>query len=178
VRRAPITRDDFDQMLVAQIASLRQRAGRLCRDQDVADDLVQDTLERALANRTRFRPGTELRSWLTTIMHNLFLDGRRRQQVRSRSIPALVAHAAEWAGASTPLSRWRRVDEATLHTAVCRLAAPLRTTLELHVRERLSHRALGARLHAHPSTIATRLHRARRQLRVWLTGKIEATADR
>jgi RNA polymerase sigma-70 factor (ECF subfamily) len=46
----------------------------LLRDQVSADDLVQDSLERALSRQNLFQPGTNLRAWLFTIMHNLHVN--------------------------------------------------------------------------------------------------------
>lgn len=64
------------------IPALRRYARALARDPDRADDLVQDCLERAVARFDQFRPGTNLRTWLFTILHNLHCDAKRRQRRR------------------------------------------------------------------------------------------------
>ena len=61
----------FGTELEVQIASLRRYARALLRDKNDADDLVQESLARALSRADRFKPGTNLRAWLFTIMHNV-----------------------------------------------------------------------------------------------------------
>ena len=64
-------------LLEPQIPALRRYAYALTRDHTAADDLVQDTLERAIS-RWALRAGdAELRSWLFALLHNLFIDGQR-----------------------------------------------------------------------------------------------------
>ena len=56
------------------IPSLRRYAIALLRDRALADDLVQDTLERGLKKFSHFQRGSDLRAWLFTLMHNLFIN--------------------------------------------------------------------------------------------------------
>jgi DNA-directed RNA polymerase specialized sigma24 family protein len=65
--------------LIEHIPRLRRYARALTRDAARADDLVQDTLERALAKLDLWRPGTDLRAWLFTLMHHLFLNQQRNR---------------------------------------------------------------------------------------------------
>src|SRR3954471_21494481 len=64
--------------IVGHIPDLRRYARALTGDQWAADDLVQDTLERACARWQLWSVGSDLRAWLFTVMHNLFVDGARR----------------------------------------------------------------------------------------------------
>jgi RNA polymerase sigma factor (sigma-70 family) len=64
--------------IVAQIPGLRRYARALTGDAWAADDLVQDTLERACSKWRLWTVGTDLRAWLFTIMHNLFANDTRR----------------------------------------------------------------------------------------------------
>jgi len=75
-----------DNELIEQIPNLRRFAMSLVRDRDNADDLVQDCMIRALSNRASFEKGTNLRSWLFKILHNLFIDGHRRRVSRPTSV--------------------------------------------------------------------------------------------
>ena len=68
---------DFHKLLEAQIPRLRRYARALTRDAR-ADDLVQDTLLRAIAKQDRWEPGTNLRAWLFTLMHNQHVNNVRR----------------------------------------------------------------------------------------------------
>jgi RNA polymerase sigma-70 factor (ECF subfamily) len=68
------------QPLVGHIPELRRYARALTGDAWAADDLVQDTLERACERWQLWAAGSDLRAWLFTLMHNLFIDGARRAQ--------------------------------------------------------------------------------------------------
>ena len=69
---------DFNHLLEAQIPKLRRYARALTRDVHRADDLVQDTIVRALAKQHLWQPGTNLRAWLFTLMHNQHVNDARR----------------------------------------------------------------------------------------------------
>src|SRR5215831_17737250 len=71
---------DHDALIAQQIPRLRRYARALTGDRAAADDLVQDTLERALSRFHLWRRGSDLRAWLFTIMHNIYVN-----QARSRS---------------------------------------------------------------------------------------------
>ena len=69
----------FKEDLVAAIPMLRGFARSLSGNRDRADDLVQETLAKAIANRDKYRPGTNLHAWLVTILRNQYYsEGRRR----------------------------------------------------------------------------------------------------
>lgn len=69
---------DFNQLLEEQIPRLRRYAIALTRNRDEADDLVQETLVRALAKSHLWQPGTDLRAWLFTMLHNQRVNAVRR----------------------------------------------------------------------------------------------------
>ncbi len=88
--------------VVAHIQRLRRYARFLCRDASDADDLVQETLVKAIGRADQFRVGTDLRAWLFSILHNTFISGTRslarRQQsstVGDTELDARVAPAQE-----------------------------------------------------------------------------------
>src|ERR1700751_3345332 len=70
--------DHFHRLLEAEIPRLRRYARALTRNAVRADDLVQDTLTRALLKRHLWQTGTDLRAWLFTIMHNQNVNIVRR----------------------------------------------------------------------------------------------------
>lgn len=73
--------DDFASLLIAALPMLRAFARSLCGDRVRADDLVQETAVRALANWVKFSPGTNLGAWLITILRNHFYsEGRKRRR--------------------------------------------------------------------------------------------------
>src|SRR5689334_13345587 len=79
--------DNFGRRLEEQIPRLRRYARVLCRDPERADDLVQDTLCRALGKRHLFVSGSNLRAWLFTILHNLYVNSVRRGRREAGEVP-------------------------------------------------------------------------------------------
>src|SRR5881397_922285 len=75
------TPDSFEAEALASIDSLYRTALRLTRDPADAEDLVQDTYLKAFRAADRFEPGTNLRAWLFTILHNTARN-RARDQAR------------------------------------------------------------------------------------------------
>jgi RNA polymerase sigma-70 factor, ECF subfamily len=69
---------EFHRLIEQQIPRLRRYARALTRNRERADDLVQDTLGRALIKEQFWQPGTNLRAWLFTIMHNQNINNIRR----------------------------------------------------------------------------------------------------
>ena len=70
---------DFDALLVQNTGFLRPIAVSLTRDTDKASNLIQETLYRALSNRDKYLPHTNIRAWLCTIMRNIFINDYRRK---------------------------------------------------------------------------------------------------
>jgi RNA polymerase sigma-70 factor (ECF subfamily) len=69
---------EFHRLIEQEIPRLRRYARALTRNRERADDLVQDTLGRALTKEQFWQPGTNLRAWLFTIMHNQNINNIRR----------------------------------------------------------------------------------------------------
>ena len=84
--------DEFKDGLLDNLPHLRAFARMLARDHVFAEDLVQDTMVQALANRSQFRPGTNLRGWLTIILRNRFYNEMRRS---SRKFEVSVEQLSE-----------------------------------------------------------------------------------
>src|SRR3954454_21680778 len=70
--------DQRRQAIIEEIPRLRRYARSLLRDREAADDLVQDSLERALSRMESWTTGESPRRWLFSIMHHLFVDQLRR----------------------------------------------------------------------------------------------------
>src|SRR4051795_9471999 len=73
-----IAMQEFGRLVEAQIPRLRRYARALTRDVTRADDLVQSCLLRAVAKQHLWQPGTDLRAWLFTILHNQYVNDVRR----------------------------------------------------------------------------------------------------
>jgi RNA polymerase sigma-70 factor, ECF subfamily len=154
----------FEQELPEIMPGLRRRAHMLESNGWSAEDLLQDTLERALSRRNHLRPGSNLAAWLGVIMKNLFVDRCRQERTRSTAHLSLTLMGSAPAECS-PEAPWESMVVADLAHLVGRLQTPLRETVELVLLGRCSYRAAAARLGVPVATIGTRLNRARRKLR-------------
>ena len=158
--------------VVAQIPQLRRYARALTGDPWAADDLVQDTLERACDRWQLWRAGSDLRAWLFTLMHNLFIDGARRatrQAGRRVDIDDVAGELAAPAGG---------VDDALdLQRCLLRLPDEQREVLLLVALQDLSYQDV-ARITGTPlGTVMSRLSRARARLRDLMEGSTGPGAD-
>src|SRR6187399_3307058 len=70
---------DFNEMLVTNTDFLKPFAITLTRDNEAAQDLFQETMFRALANKDKYNVGTNIKAWLYTIMRNIFINNYRRR---------------------------------------------------------------------------------------------------
>jgi RNA polymerase sigma-70 factor (ECF subfamily) len=70
---------EFNQLLLHNADFLKPFAINLTRDSEAANDLFQETLYKALANREKYNAGTNIKAWLFTIMRNIFINNYRRK---------------------------------------------------------------------------------------------------
>ena len=70
---------EFNEMLLSNASFLKPFAINLTRDNEAANDLYQETLYKALANREKYNVGTNIKAWLFTIMRNIFINDYRRK---------------------------------------------------------------------------------------------------
>lgn len=152
-------------LLVAQIPRLRRYARALTGDVNRADDLVQDCLARALARLGMWKPGTDMRAWLFTIMHNLFVNECRQQHLQ-RDVTAVTADTVS--GPYDNSDADVRLSE--LQSGLQHLAPEQREVLLLVSIEGLSYGQVAAVLGIPDGTVMSRLHRGRQQLRKWMSG--------
>ena len=141
-------------------------ARRLCRTNDEAQDLVQDTFERALRCSDRFQAGTNARAWLSTILRRLFLDQYRR----TKRAPQLAVPLAD------PEPIWAAVTREGLDNAVADLGDAFRMPFVLHTIEGHSYDAIALQLEIKKATVGTRINRARHKLRALLTERERLSA--
>src|SRR5260370_9987707 len=83
--------DDFRRQIEGELVFLRQIVRRWHRDRTNAEDLIQDTLLQALANTHLWRPGSNLRGWLFTIMRNQFLAAVARSKRSDAALDEIAA---------------------------------------------------------------------------------------
>lgn len=72
--------EELSQLIEQEIPRLRRYGMFLARDPEKADDLVQECLVRAIDNIDKFQPGTNIRSWLMTILHNIFVNETKKRR--------------------------------------------------------------------------------------------------
>ena len=149
--------------IVAEIPRLRRYARALTGDVVRADDLVQDTLERALGKWALWRPGN-LRAWLFSIMHNLFVNQARSPRVvdypGDEALPELPARGNQ--GDALELRDFAR--------SLARLPEEQREVLLLVGLEDLSYEDAAKVLGVPIGTVMSRLSRGRERLRAHLAG--------
>jgi RNA polymerase sigma-70 factor (ECF subfamily) len=152
----------FRQDVQASIPALRRYARALTRDGDVADDLVQDTLVRALRAEHLFLGG-DVRSWLYTILTNLNRNRLRSLSRRPTLMPIEDNDAVELAG---PEAGARDIER-----ALATLVDEQRAALLLVVLEGLTYREVAQVQGVPIGTVMSRLARARAQVKAYLDGQ-------
>ena len=160
----------FSHLIVEQIPGLRRYARALTGGKkENADDLVQDTLERAYVKWHLFRLGTHLRPWLFSIMHNVFIDEARllKHRVTISSVDDELTR--DTLTRSVAASQENHVQVRQTLTAVGQLPPDLREVLVLVTVEEFSYAQAAKILDVPVGTVMSRLSRARAQLRI-LTG--------
>ena len=178
--REPITNDDPKALqalraaeLLGAVATLRSAARRWSADWSAAEDLLQDTLERAFRTLDSYRQGTSAGAWMRTIMYRLAVDESRRQR-RERRVRQRVARQTSLVvdpvedpeeGVEPPMP-----TPAELGAAAQQLCEPFRTAFDMWANQGMSYLQISRALGVPLGTVATRLLRARRRLRLALGG--------
>ncbi|QCG88673.1 sigma-70 family RNA polymerase sigma factor [Azospirillum sp. TSH100] len=149
-----------------EIPRLRRFARAMVRDATLADDLVQECLERALSRLHLWRPGTNLRAWLFTILRNLHINGVRRRQ----PVVDIDAEAQAAIGAA-PGSQFVRMELRDLRRALALLPNEQREVVLLIGLEGISYNEAADILGISIGTVKSRLSRGRRALRLLMEGQ-------
>ena len=144
--------------LHTHIESLRRYALVLARDRDQAEDLVQETLTKAIAKADSWQPGTALRSWLFRILHNTHVSQLRRARVRSDAAPDLPEPV-------TPESQHSHVELRQVLDALQRLPDAQRAPIVMVALEDMSYAEAARSLDVPLGTFMSRLGRGREALR-------------
>jgi RNA polymerase sigma-70 factor (ECF subfamily) len=169
----PADGDVFTSEVAPHLHSLYRMALRLTQDEQAAEDLLQDTLERAFQNFKRYEPGTNVRAWLLRIMSNVRISGFRRSARRPQTssledaedfslyravrTQGIAPHDVE----AVVLNRIG--EEAILH-AIDRLPEDFRMVVVLSDVEGFSYKEMASILEVPIGTVTSRLYRGRKQL--------------
>jgi RNA polymerase sigma-70 factor (ECF subfamily) len=167
---------DFHSRLEEQIPRLRRYARALTRDVNRADDLVQDTLVRALAKQHLYQTGTNLRAWLFTLMHNQHVNDVRRANRDGSNID--VQEMSTVLVATTDPTASRQLHE--LERALARLPIEQREAILLVGLEGMRYDEAAEVLEVPIGTVRSRLSRGRDALRrlLGMEGEVRVAAIR
>ncbi len=158
----------FATQAMQYIPRLRRYARALTGDASAADDLVQDALERALVKQGLWREGTDLRAWLFTVMHNVFVN-----QVRSAAVSRTVQLDESHGDRPQPQGA-DRLEIRDLDAALQALPEEQRAVLLLVGLEQMSYDEAARVLEVPIGTVMSRLSRGRERLRRLMQGAPDA----
>ena len=150
------------QLIVPYIPNLRRYARALIGDREGADDLVQDTLERAVRKFHLWKPG-DLRAWLFSIMHNVFVN-----QLKARKI-AYEIEVDE--SIAAPMSSVTSTDLMDLDRALAAISPDQREVVLLIALEDMTYAEIARALGIPIGTVMSRLSRGREKLRRLMEGE-------
>jgi RNA polymerase sigma factor (sigma-70 family) len=149
-----------DHPIVAQIPRLRRYARALLGDRYAADDLVQDTVERAWTKFHLWREGSDLRAWLFAIMHNVFVN-----QMRSRR-PEMEQATDELPQTAVRATQGDFLEIQDVDRVLRRLPLEQREVVLLVALEQMSYEEVSKTLEIPIGTVMSRLSRGRRRVRL------------
>jgi RNA polymerase sigma-70 factor (ECF subfamily) len=151
--------NDFHEQLKALLPRLRVYALSLTRDRDNADDLVHDTVIKALGGRNSFIPGTNFSAWVFRIQRNEFISGLRRTR------PSVPIDSAVADMLSHPAHQESGLVMREFMSAFAKLSTPQREALLLAVLEGQSYEVIAEHASVSVGTIKSRISRARDTLK-------------
>jgi RNA polymerase sigma-70 factor (ECF subfamily) len=151
--------------LVELLPDLRRRAARLALTPTAADDLVQDTVERALRFSGQYDPGSNLRGWAYQILFSVFITGYRRRRRERRGLEVLTTTPSAWTQRSAFASPDAQLGlTPSTSAALESLPSGFRDVLSLIDLGDHTYREAAEMLEVPLGTVMSRLHRGRRML--------------
>jgi RNA polymerase sigma-70 factor, ECF subfamily len=156
--------NDFGRLVEAQIPRLRRYARALTHDLIRADDLVQSCLTRAVAKQHLWQPGTDLRAWLFTILHNQHVNDVRRS-LRDGNTVSIDEIAPTL---TTPSNAIARLELRDLESALGKLPPEQRQVVLLVGLEGMRYDEVAEILGVPIGTVRSRLSRGRDQLHIFM----------
>ena len=154
-----------DQQLLTWLPRLRRYARALVNNRDDADDLVQDTLERAWAKAGLWQGVSDMRAWLFSIMHNLHVDGVRRPKLHT------VTMDDDTPEVPVAATQGERLTVLDLQAALDLLPVEQKEILLLVALEDMAYADVAQALGIPIGTVMSRLSRGRERLRGLMEGR-------
>jgi len=165
-----LQKGQFEQLVLEQMDRLYNLARWLAKNSDDAQDLVQETILKALKARDQFQGGTTLTAWLYKILRNTFIDGywKRQREPLGEGQGAQISEPAdepEFLFHDAAMDRLRRFVAADINRALETLPEVWRTTILLAEVEGLNWEEVAEVMGCPLGTVQSRIFRARRLLR-------------
>lgn len=160
-----MTKIEFNTMVMRQASSLKMYALHFTHDADDANDLVQDTLLKAITYYNKFKEGTNLKGWLYTIMKNTFINNYRRFV----KISSFVTKSDEISSANLVFSSTKNQGESKfvmddIKSALSKLPAEYYVPFSMYF-EGFKYHEIADHLEIPIGTVKTRIHVARKLLK-------------
>ena len=155
--------------IAEHLPGLRARALKLCLSTSEAQDLVQDTVERALRFESSYRPGTNLRAWMHQILFSVFVTRCRRRRRERRALDVLGTDPCAWTHRDAPPAM--RALSPSVEAAVEALPSQVGAAVRLVDLAELSYKEAAAQLGVPVGTVMSRLFRGRRLLAASLSSE-------
>ena len=165
--------DSFEVEMLGHLDTLYGVSCRMTRSTAEAEDLVQDTVVKAMRARDQFQPGTNLKAWLLRILTNTFINRYRRGGLERELLDGPDADSLTdgWIGVSTmramrdpETQALSPIVEAEVQRALDELPAEFRLAVVLSDVEELSYKEIADAMGCPIGTVMSRLHRGRRML--------------
>lgn len=156
-----------DRQLLTWVPRLRRYARALAGSREDADDLVQDTLERAWSKSSQWRGVADMRAWLFGIMHNLHVDAARRPRLHTAQMDETTPEVA------VAPNQMQRLAVFDLEAALTQLPHDQREVVLLVALEDMAYADVARALGIPIGTVMSRLSRGRERLRALMEGRAE-----
>jgi RNA polymerase sigma-70 factor (ECF subfamily) len=166
--------EEFEKALLSHGSNLLAVATRLARNRSEAEDLVQDTLVKALRAKDQYEAGTNLKAWLLKILKNTFINRYRRSGLERNTLdgPDADPLADGWIGSSTlramrdpEAQALRPIIEREINAALESIPEEFRIVVLLADVEELAYKEIADVVGCPIGTVMSRLHRGRRLLK-------------
>jgi RNA polymerase sigma factor (sigma-70 family) len=172
---APVDRQTFDRLVLEHLPAAQRLAIRLTGRLDLAEDVVQNALERASRRWHTFRGESAFRTWLLQIVVNAFRDDLAKR--KRRSSDALEPETIDRRAANPAVIAEETELGRAVAQAVSNLPSRQREVMVLHTYEQLSDQQVATVLGIAPQNVRTTLHLARERLRKVLKAHLKENDD-
>jgi RNA polymerase sigma-70 factor, ECF subfamily len=154
---------ELQKGLVKLRPELFGRALRMTRSRELAEDLVQDTVERAIRFQDQYKSDTNLRAWVHQILFSVFVTRCRRARLERKALGVLSTDPCAWTSSDAPCAEMQKLSP-PVQRALDDLPAGFRHAVVLVDIEEMSYKAAAEHLRVPVGTVMSRLHRGRRAL--------------